>query len=355
VQYWLAGSEANIAAMVHFLVDRYADGPRKPLRGIARPPEPVEYPEVGVYHPRIPARMSRSRADLPRVATTGKRGTVGLLLMRSYLLAGNTDHYDGVITAMEARGLRVIPAFATGLDSRPAIDAFFFDSGRPAIDAVVSLTGFSLVGGPAYNDAKAAEDMLAKLDVPYLAVTPVEFQTLDQWGGSARGLLPVEATMMVAIPELDGATGSMVFGGRGSAEHIACTGCSHGCTFKNVAESHDMHSCIERADMLAARVGKLIDLRRAERAQRKVAAVIFNFPPNAGNTGTAAFLSVFESLFNTMAAMRREGYSVEMPSERDRGAVGPRPGTPAERRSEPVRVRRTLRQRVRRRAALVRL
>ena len=104
---------------------------------------------------------------------------------------------------------------------RPAIDAFFFDSGRPAIDAVVSLTGFSLVGGPAYNDAKAAEDMLAKLDVPYLAVTPVEFQTLDQWGGSARGLLPVEATMMVAIPELDGATGSMVFGGRGRAEHIA--------------------------------------------------------------------------------------------------------------------------------------
>ena len=317
LQYWLAGSEANIAAMVHFLVDRYADGPRKSLRGIAKPPEPVEYPEVGVYHPRMPARMSRSRADLPRVATTGKRGTVGLLLMRSYLLAGNTDHYDGVITAMEARGLRVIPAFATGLDSRPAIDAFFFDSGRPAIDAVVSLTGFSLVGGPAYNDAKAAEDMLAKLDVPYLAVTPVEFQTLDQWGGSARGLLPVEATMMVAIPELDGATGSMVFGGRGSAEHIACTGCSHGCTFKNVAESHDMHSCIERADMLAARVGKLIDLRRAERAQRKVAAVIFNFPPNAGNTGTAAFLSVFESLFNTMAAMRREGYSIEMPASVD--------------------------------------
>ena len=33
--------------------------------------------------------------------------------------------------------------------------------------------------------------------------------------------------MMVAIPELDGATGSMVFGGRGSAAHIACTGCAH--------------------------------------------------------------------------------------------------------------------------------
>jgi magnesium chelatase subunit H len=321
LQYWLAGSEENIARMVRLLVDRYAEGPRKPLRTAAAAEPPIEYPEVGVYHPRMTDRLADRRAALPRVATTGKRGTVGLLLMRSYLLAGNSAHYDGVITAMEARGLRVIPAFATGLDSRPAIEAFFLDGGRPAIDALVSLTGFSLVGGPAYNDAKAAEDMLAQLDVPYLAVTPVEFQTLDQWGGSSRGLMPVEATMMVAIPELDGATGPMVFGGRGSTAHVACTGCSHGCTFKATPgmalDAHDMHSCIERADALAARVGKLVDLRRSERAGRRVAAVIFNFPPNAGNTGTAAFLSVFESLYNLLVAMQREGYTVELPRDVD--------------------------------------
>ena len=309
--------------MVHFLIDRYADGPRRPLRGLrAKPPEPVEYPEVGVYHPRMKharavGKLSPTSDALPSVATTGKRGTVGLLLMRSYLLAGNADHYDGVITAMEARGLRVVPAFATGLDSRPAIDAFFYKDGRSTIDALVSLTGFSLVGGPAYNDARAAEDILAKLDVPYLGVTPVEFQTLAQWGESSRGLLPVESTMMVAIPELDGATGSMVFGGRGGASQIACTGCAHACKFDNVAGSHDMHSCIERADTLAQRIGRLVDLRRSERADRKVAAVIFNFPPNAGNTGTAAFLGVFESLFNTLAAMKKAGYTVEMPASVD--------------------------------------
>lgn len=322
LQYWLAGSQDNIASLVHFLVDRYADGTRKALRGKSKPADPIEYPEVGVYHPKMLQAgsvgcMASDLSALPLVATTGKRGTIGLLLMRSYVLANNADHYNGVITAMEARGLRVIPAFATGLDQRPAIDAFFYKDGRSSIDALVSLTGFSLVGGPAYNDSKAAEDILAKLDVPYIAVTPVEFQTLDQWGGSARGLLPVEATMMVAIPELDGATGSMVFGGRGSAEHLACTGCAHACTFKNTVDSHDMHSCMERADMLAARVGKLVDLRRSERASRKVAAVIFNFPPNAGATGTAAFLSVFESLFNVMTAMKREGYTLDVPASVD--------------------------------------
>ncbi len=74
--------------------------------------------------------------------------------------------------------------------------------------------------------------MLARLDVPYLAVTPVEFQTLETWGGSGRGLLPVEATMMIAIPELDGCTGPMVFGGRSDAAGTACTGCERHCTFK---------------------------------------------------------------------------------------------------------------------------
>lgn len=323
LQYWLAGSQENIGNMVKLLVERYAEGPRQALRTAARPEQPIEYPEVGLYHPQMnhasaTGLMATSLDALPRVATTGTRGTVGLLLMRSYLLAGNADHYHGVITALEARGLRVIPAFATGLDQRPAISAYFQDAdGRPRIDALVSLTGFSLVGGPAYNDAKAAEEVLAALDVPYLAVHPVEFQTLDQWGGSPRGLLPVESTIMVAIPELDGATGAMVFGGRANGTQIACTGCSHACRFENVVDSHDMHSCIERADALASRVGKLVDLRRSERAERRVAAVIFNFPPNAGATGTAAFLSVFESLYNTLASMAREGYTVELPATVD--------------------------------------
>ena len=82
--------------------------------------------------------------------------------MRSYVLSGDTAHYDGVIAAFESRGLKVIPAFATGLDQRPAIERFFMKNGKPAIDALVSLSGFSLVGGPAYNDAKAAEEMLAR-------------------------------------------------------------------------------------------------------------------------------------------------------------------------------------------------
>jgi magnesium chelatase subunit H len=311
LQYWLAGSEENIANLVRLLVDRYADGPRRGLRGTLKVGKPVDYPETGIYHPALPGRVGTDPQALP--AVPGAKGTVGLLVLRSYVLAGNAAHYDGVIRSLEARGLSVLPVFATGLDAREAIDAFLVREGRPVVDALVSLTGFSLVGGPAYNDSAAAQDVLARLDVPYIAAHPAEFQTLDQWGASDRGLLPVESTIMIAIPELDGATGPIVFGGR-TDQPGRCGGCARACTFSASEGQRDMHVCAERAETLAARVEKLVTLRRRSRAERKIGIVLFNFPPNAGNTGTAAYLSVFESLHRTLGALQREGYAVEMPA-----------------------------------------
>ncbi|GJE36972.1 magnesium chelatase subunit H [Methylobacterium persicinum] len=301
LQYWLAGSDENVAALVRFLVQRYAAGERTAWRDLPAAPAPLHYPETGLYHPRMAGRVGEDAARLPR--RQGAKGRVGLLLMRSYVLAGNTAHYDGVIEALEARGLDVVPAFAAGLDNRPAVETFFMKDGRPAIDALVSLTGFSLVGGPAYNDSKAAETVLARLDVPYLAAHALEFQTTEQWEAGTRGLSPVEATMMVAIPELDGATAPTVFGGRSIAS--------------GADNARDMRAHPERVARLSERVAKLIALRRTAKAARKVAVVLFNFPPNAGATGTAAFLSVYASLFNTLKGMKAEGYTVELPDSVD--------------------------------------
>jgi magnesium chelatase subunit H len=301
LQYWLAGSEENLANMVRLLIDRYAAGPRQSLAGTVKAGAPIEYPDVGLYHPRAAGRIVERLEDLPAVPGTG---TVGVIVMRSYVLAGNSAHYDGVIAALEAKGLRVIPAFASGLDARPPVERYFMRNGVATVDAVVSLTGFSLVGGPAYNDASAAEDLLAKLDVPYVSAHPLEFQTMEQWKADPRGLLPVEATMMVAIPELDGGIWPMTFGGRSQSR-------------EGDAAGRDMAAHCERAGMLASRVAKLVELRRTARADRKIAVVLFNFPPNGGSVGTAAYLAVFASLLNTLRRMKVEGYAVEVPGSVD--------------------------------------
>ncbi len=302
LQYWLAGSELNLQRLMAFLIDRYAAGERSALQGSLKTESPIEYPDTGLYDPGMKKRITEKLTDLPR-SKDSARGTVGLLIMRSYALAGNTQHYDAMIAGLRSRNFNVVTAFASGLDARPAVEEYFIANGEPVVDAVVSLTGFSLVGGPAYNDSRAAEDMLAKLDVPYIAAHALEFQSLEQWENSDHGLMPIEATMMVAIPELDGATGPAIFGGRSDKAE------------EN--NRHDMRAHHERIGMLVNRVEKLVLMRNTPRAERKVALVIFNFPPHAGNTGTAANLSVFRSIFNTLQAMRAQGYSIDMPADVD--------------------------------------
>ncbi len=299
LQYWLAGSAENMANLVSLLVSRYASGPRLALRQAVSVAAPVEYPEIGLYHPAT--GIVTETAALPKPARC--IGTVGLLLMRGYILAGDTGHYDGVIAAFEKQGVAVIPAFATGLDARPAVERYFLRDGVTCVDAVASLTGFSLVGGPAYNDAKSAEALLARLDVPYVVSYPLEFQTIESWTDDARGLTPIESTMMVALPEIDGSILPMAFGGRS--------------TSGAVEQHRKMVVHPERAAMLAARVARIVALRRTQAAERRLAIVIFNFPPNAGSTGTAAYLAVFASLFNTLAGLKQAGYRVDLPEDAD--------------------------------------
>ncbi len=299
MQYWLACSDENLINMVLFLIDRYSTASNKALRGVLKPALPVTYPDTGLYHPSLADRTSENLHDLPK--PKAPTGTIGVILMRAYVLAGDTSHYDTVIKALEAKGLRVIPVFACGLDSRPAITKFFFANGKPQVDAVLSLTGFSLVGGPAYNNAQAAEEMLTELDVPYISAHALEFQTVEEWRESERGLLPVEATMMVAIPELDGAIGSAIYGGR---------------SVSNASEPV-MAAELERANALVDRAYRMIAMRRTKVADRKIAITLFNFPPNSGATGTAAFLDVFGSLFNVLNSLKKHGYLVDVPDSVD--------------------------------------
>ncbi len=62
--------------------------------------------------------------------------------------------------------------------------------------------------------------------------------------------------------------------------------------------------------------GRVIDAKTNAPA-RKIAVVLFNFPPNAGSVGTAAYLSVFASLHNTLRGLADAGYAVEVPPSVD--------------------------------------
>ncbi len=58
-------------------------------------------------------------------------------------------------------------------------------------------------------------------------------------------------------------------------------------------------------------------MRTAPRDELKIALVLFCFPPNKGNIGTAADLDVFPSVWETLTNLKHDGYEIELPASAD--------------------------------------
>ena len=81
MQYWLGASDENVEEMLRFLIGRYCRF--EAWRG-GTAAAPTDYPDTGLYHPDLPDRITTDAGALPRSGS--ERGTVGLLMMRSYVL-----------------------------------------------------------------------------------------------------------------------------------------------------------------------------------------------------------------------------------------------------------------------------
>jgi magnesium chelatase subunit H len=195
-------------------------------------------------------------------------------------------------------GARVLPVFAGGLDFSKPVDAYFFDTSvkgvepMPIVDAVVSLTGFALVGGPARQDHPKAIESLKRLNRPYMCALPLVFQTTEEWENSDLGLHPIQVALQIAIPELDGAIEPIILSGR------------DGNTGRAIALQ-------DRIEAIAQRAMKWANLRKKPKLAKKVAITVFSFPPDKGNVGTAAYLDVFGSIYEAMKALKNNGYDVQ--------------------------------------------
>src|SRR6185312_2950276 len=140
--------------------------------------------------------------------TLDPSATIGLLLMRPQVVSKTTKHYDALIRAIEAEGLSVIPALSTLMDNREAVGKFFIETNESKVQSptskvktkdqrsktqeqrpktedqrpksrvsqIVSLTGFSFVGGPAMNDSDAAAGFLSELNRPYRSAVSLDMQ-----------------------------------------------------------------------------------------------------------------------------------------------------------------------------------
>ncbi|KAJ8622698.1 hypothetical protein MRB53_031227 [Persea americana] len=300
LQFWLGGSPENLQNFVKMISGSYIPA----LKGMKIAySDPVLFLDSGIWHPLAPCMYDDvkeylnwygTRKDANEKLKDPNSPVIGLILQRSHIVTGDDSHYVAVIMELEAKGAKVIPIFAGGLDFSGPTERYLVDpvTKKPFIHSAISLTGFALVGGPARQDHPRAIEALRKLDVPYIVALPLVFQTTEEWLISSLGLHPIQVALQVALPELDGGMEPIVFSGRDG----------------RTGKSHALH---KRVEQLCTRAIRWAELKRKSKEEKKVAITVFSFPPDKGNVGTAAYLNVFASIFSVVKDLQRDGYNVD--------------------------------------------
>ena len=294
-QFWLNGSQENMERFLSLLVDRYVPG----WKGKLPQEDPLFYPDAALCHPEASEPFFSAQQFLEwqrKNKSKLKNGEVIILAMRSTVLGKNMDHLNYLVRALESKGIKSCIAYSGGLDFRPALERFFDPATPGALkpSLLINSTGFSLVGGPAENKAPEAVVVLKKLDIPCLNLIPLSFQPVEQWRESNHGLTPLQTALSVAVTELDGTIEPLIYAGTESGSD------------RTVPLEDEVR-------IITGRVQRLLRLQEKNNADKKIAIILFNFPPNLGNAGTAAYLNVFESLHRLLKEMNTAGYQVEIP------------------------------------------
>ncbi len=306
--YWNAGGIENVAAMVWYLAETYLG------LSVGEIPPVLETPNLGLLHPRYSGYFTSPKDYLnwyqqQEFALPPETPTVGLLLYRKHVIT-QQPYIPQLIQAFEQAGLIPVPIFINGVEGHVAVrdlltteheqqqrqqgivDTPSLSSDAVRVDAIASTIGFPLVGGPAGSmeagrQVEVAKRILSAKNVPYFVSAPLLIQDIHSW--TRQGIGGLQSVVLYALPELDGAIDPVPLGG---------------------LVGDQIYLVPERVKRLTGRIHQWVQLRRKSKGDRKVAIILYGFPPGYGATGTAALLNVPKSLLKLLQALQAEGYDL---------------------------------------------
>ncbi|MGA1264521.1 MAG: magnesium chelatase subunit H [Prochlorothrix sp.] len=348
--YWNAGGLENVAAMFWVLGQKYLG------LTVAEIPPVLETPNMGLLHPDYvgyftspkayldwyrtltPGPSPSERGELgtltpgPSPSERGELGTltpgpspsgrgeeesrpvIAILLYRKHVIT-KQPYIPQLIRYFEQAGLIPLPVFINGVEGHVIVRDWLTSETEQAdrqrgqkanlslspdavkVDAIVSTIGFPLVGGPAGSmeagrQVAVAKAILESKNLPYFVAAPLLIQDIASW--TRQGIGGLQSVVLYALPELDGAIDTIPLGG---------------------LVGDDIYLVPERVQRLIGRVKSWVKLRRLAAGDRKLAIVLYGFPPGYGATGTAALLNVPRSLMNLLQSLRNQGYNLGDPKD----------------------------------------
>jgi len=292
MRYAVLGGDGNFISLIKWALNRF-DGLDLEID------PPIRPRTEGVYYP---GREVCSFQDYLSELDTS-RPNIGIFFYQKQWVTGNLDNVDGLIKAVESLGANPIAMFFNTsegkIDGSKGIKRILREDmtidGEPVLDAIINTMSFSqtLIATPGTGDQVCDDNFFMDYGVPVLqAMTMVS--TEEHWRDHLEGLIPAEIAYDVVHPEFDG-------------QIITVPSSSTEVTEKG---SRYYHSIRDRALRIADMAVMWAKLRRIENKDRKVAILLYQYPPKNADAGGAAGLDTFASVVNILHRMRADGYDV---------------------------------------------
>lgn len=309
--YWNAGGNENFASMCWTIAEKYLK------IKVGEIPEPIETPNMGLLHPDYDGYFTSPRDYLNwyQQEKSSNHPLVAVLLYRKHVIT-KQPYIPQLIRFFEEQELTPVPIFINGVEGHVIVRDWLTTTYETQqrnlgnkeirslaknaieVDAIVSTIGFPLVGGPAGSmeagrQVEVAKRILTAKNIPYIVAAPLLIQDIYSW--TRQGIGGLQSVVLYALPELDGAIDTVPLGG---------------------LVGNDIYIIPERVKRLTGRLKSWINLRKTETKDRKIAVILYGFPPGYGATGTAALLNVPRSLVKLLRELEKQGYDVgELPED----------------------------------------
>ena len=295
--YYAHGGRENFKNMLLFLLRKYCGAQ-------VQYQLPKRRPDFGLWWP--PDRYFTSLQSFQRAAGWEKElPAVGILFFGGLHFDDCTPVVEALLAELKGE-VNFLPVFSRVEHNLTALRSFFFVEGRPLVNLVVNLQYFRLHGGPYGGTPEPTYRLLSELGAPVLIGFRSYATELERWQREDEARLsPLETTIGIMLPELDGCIEAIHVGGMAAGEKKELLD----------GERKESRALPEGIKRMAGRIRSWLALQHKPNGEKKLAIILYDYPPGEANLGAAGYLDAFKSLELFLQELAKAGYRVEVPQE----------------------------------------
>ncbi len=288
-KYWRFAGPENIRNLLLLLGRQYGG-----CGFLPKPGPLVDYSRSVLFDPATLVGFDNLEALQHAWGWHADRLTVGLLFYNF-----NYPNYAVGVLAHIVDRLRkhynVVPLGVASDSNRFAKIQRLLDEGL-TLDLLWNFLPFRFGAGPMGGNPEDGLNIFRRLNVPVLHPMLLGKRKRTDWERSVKGLSPMEVLIYVILPELDGVI-----------ESLPVAALTPRPTSR-IGDLQELEILPGRLNKLLARSANYLQLRRKAPADRRIALILYNYPPGEGQVGRGAFLDTFASVERITAALRGAGY-----------------------------------------------